>query len=185
VSAIAGKWPPDWWHHVSSAVLYRCAWVGAVSMPDPRRTGERLRVHPLRCACFWSLAASVLLVAASWLANPTIAAADAEADERVTEGTVTGEIVTATKHAISVEFARTATATEEMLLPLDAKVKVEGPKKLADLRPGDRVRVQYRQTYREGKNGERITLKTLATKIVLLRTAAPEGSLRSNETATP
>lgn len=173
------------WRWLAVALGYRRS-IPVVVTAAPG-THPRLRERSLRRACFWALLIAVLSAAlgGAWsaAAKPS---SDVPDDAKVEEGTITGDIVTATKRAVSVEYARTGTASEEMLLPLDDTIKVEGPKTLAQLKPGDRVSVQYRQTYRDGKDGKRTILKTVAVKIVLLRSALPEGSLRTEEAvATP
>jgi len=106
-------------------------------------------------------------------------------EEKVEEKEVTGDVVTVTKYAISVEFAKTPTASEEILLPFDAKTSVEGPRKIAELKFGDRVKVTYQQTSREDDQGHPVILKTVATQVALLRSATSESALRSTDTVTP
>jgi hypothetical protein len=119
--------------------------------------------------------------ASSTAALQEVAGSASEPEEQIEDRTIAGEIAAVNKRFLSVEFSRTKTAAEEMAFSLDEKVTVEGAKKLGQLQPGDRVSVQYRQTYREGDEGQRVILKTVARKIVLLRTATPEGTLTSSE----
>ena len=123
----------------------------------------------------------VLVVCAGMMAVVSRPAHASEAEEKLYEATVSGEIVSTNRQALSVEYAKTNSTSEEMLLPVDDKVEVSGPKSLAELKPGDRVSVSYRQTYREDKDGQRIVLKTMATKISLLRSATGKGVLLSTD----
>ena len=108
-------------------------------------------------------------------------AAAANDEEKIEELTVAGDITNITTSMMTLETARTQNASEEMLLPLDKHVRIEGPKSLAQLQTGDRVSVQYRRTYRNDNDRGKVILKTLATKIMLLRSALPEGTLRSED----
>lgn len=108
-----------------------------------------------------------------------------EPQEHLVSKTVTGTVVWAGKRAISVEFARTASKSEEMLIPIDDKTKVDRLlKSVSELKPGDTVRVGYQQTYKERDDGSEFLAATVATNISLVRSDAPEGTLRSSEAAT-
>ena len=100
-------------------------------------------------------------------------------DVKVRSKSVTGDLVYIGKRAISVEFSATAKSSEEMLLPVTAHTKVHGPKPLAELKRGDRVSVRYEQTYKAVAGEPDQILTTVATEITLLRSALPEGALRS------
>lgn len=149
----ARKWPPEWWHHPLGR-LALSAWVGM----------------------------ALLALGQSAWAKPAPDAAIRDG-EKVEELSATGEIVAVTKQFLSIELARTSVSAQEMAFTLDEQVRVEGPKALAQLTPGDRVSVEYRRTSGEGPAGEPVIRKTVATRIVLLRSALPEGTLRSEDSA--
>ena len=101
-------------------------------------------------------------------------------DEKMLSKEVTGEVVTVTKRAISVEFAHTADAAEEMLLPITKETKVERVRSLSELRRGDTVKVAYTQYYRDvNEGGKPVVLRTVATNVALLRNAPSGGMVRS------
>lgn len=156
------------------------SWAAAAPPVSVRLRGSALR----RCGFWARISALVLMIAlgggsAARAAEGT-STAETKSDEQVEQKTVTGEVMGATKRAISVEFSRTPTESTEMLLPVDGKTAVERLKSLADLRRGDRVSVEYQQTYREDEHGERIILRTIATRVALLRSASNEGALRGD-----
>ena len=106
--------------------------------------------------------------------------APAKTKERVVRKEISGEVVATTKRTLSLEIGRTANSSEEMLFPVDpATVKLERIISLADLQRGDRVQVQYHQTFRETDEGEYRLVGTLATKISLLSRATGGQMLRS------
>lgn len=108
----------------------------------------------------------------------------AKAKERTSSREATGVVVATTSRTLSLETSRTGGNIEEMLIPVDpSTVKFERVKSLADLQRGDRVRVQYRLTYREDEQGQERLAGTSATKITWLsRGAAATGALRSEST---
>lgn len=160
----------------------RSLWISWVVYSTPRLCPMSLRQDArLGRLRFWerliaSLGLLIFLGAGAVLAS---SAEKTSPDEHVEERTVTGDVVSVGRSFISVETAKTKTSAEEMMFWLDKGVRVEGPKQLSQLQPGDRVSVQYLQTYRVDDAGERVILKTVATKVALLRSAAGEGALRS------
>ncbi len=102
-----------------------------------------------------------------------------DADEKIEQKAVVGELVHMGKRAMSVEFAQSEAGTSEILLPINDRTKVERVRTLGDLKPGDRIEVQYEQTYKDGEGGIQIILRTMATRVTLLRSAAKQGNLRS------
>jgi hypothetical protein len=115
----------------------------------------------------------------SWAAEAA-PEAPAKATERVETRVVTGELVWVGKRAISVETSRTASTSEEMLIPVDEKTKTERVKSLSELKRGDRVTVSCLETYQENDERERKLVKVVAAKVALVKTAAPEGTLQSS-----
>ena len=103
-----------------------------------------------------------------------------ERKETVVAKEVTGTIVWAGKRAISVETRRTESELEEMLIPLDQDTTVERVKALSELHRGDRVKVQYLETSEEQADGQRSIRKIVARTVALVRTASPDGTLRSS-----
>ena len=126
--------------------------------------------------------AILLLVPTRGMAITPPAAQNAASDEpKTVQKEVTGEIVTVGKRAISVEFAHTADSSEEMLLPINKETKVERLRSLSELKRGDMVKVSYAQVYTEtDEQGQPIVLKTVATKVALLKNA-PSGGMVRNE----
>ena len=150
---------------------------GDPCFPRPTRRG--------RCVS-GSVAASLLILAAAVTRASAEPASTPEDRETVVSKEVTGEVGYVGKRAISVEFARTADAIEEMLLPVNAETKVELLRSLGELKRGDTVRVQYDQTLQEREGGQQAAIKTVATKVTLVRRAPPPGTLQSkSETTTP
>lgn len=130
-------------------------------------------------------AAALGLTAAAASSRAAVPAAE-ESNERVLERTVTGDIVTVTKRYISVEYAKTKTVSEEMMLPFNEDTAFERLTGLTDLFRGDRVKVVYEQTYlpAEEKGGEPKILKTVAKTISLVKRATTTG-FKSDQAVTP
>ena len=104
----------------------------------------------------------------------------AETKETVVSKEVTGDITYVGKRSISVETGRTGSASQEMLLPVSADTKFDLLRSLGELKRGDTVRVKYDQTLKEKELGkEPSLLKTIATKVTLVRRAPPPGTLQS------
>lgn len=104
--------------------------------------------------------------------------------ERMDTLEVSGTVVSVSKQAFSLEFSRTQSESLEMVLPVDEKTRCQRFRGVSELRPGDRVKVKYQQTYEDGAEKEKKTiLKTLATEIAMLKRAPEEGSLLSKEEA--
>lgn len=119
-----------------------------------------------------------------WGVAPSVAVEaemPAEPEPKVTEGQMRGEVSAVSREGISVEYARTKDSASEMYLPLDQDVEFTRLAGVSDLRPGDRVAVHYRQTYRDGPEDERVILNTVATHIALMRRAPEPGALMSTE----
>ena len=149
------------------------------TLPSPApRDPRRLRLG----SCVYGTMA--VMVAAA-IAAPGIGAgqdAPAKPKERMVQKEVTGEVVATTKRSLSLETSRTASHIEEMLLPVDPAVtKFERVLSVSDLQPGDRVRVEYRQTFRKGDTDEERLVGTVATKISLLGHSLGGPVLRSVE----
>lgn len=95
---------------------------------------------------------------------------------------VEGSVVHVSKRAISVEYEVKGTESNEMMLPLGAKLTLEGGiKSLEELKYGDRVKVGIEQTYTDNPDGTTTTLKTEALVVALVQraseaTAAPAGA---------
>jgi hypothetical protein len=102
--------------------------------------------------------------------GPVWAGAEPEATTVMTKA-VTGQVVWIGKRAISVETGRTATESQEMLIPIDGTTKVDRLTSLSELKPGDTVRVECQQTYKQLEDGSESLAATVATKIALLRSA--------------
>ena len=93
---------------------------------------------------------------------------------------VQGKLVHADRRAISVEYALKAGKAAEVLLPIGDETTLDHVSTYENLKPGDLVRVKYRQVYTDGKNGERVIVQTLATHISLIRPATAH-ALRSTQ----
>ena len=175
----------NWWYRIWQEVRWIWRWVSVIVSPVAlcviphleQESGSRFfyRVSDTsrvkKCLTF-------LLACFLWASSAS--AGPSELEERLEHKKVTGELVTVTKQAISVEYSRTAKASYEMLLPITQDTKLVKVRSLDELQPGDTVKVQYEQTYREGEDGERIVLKTVATEIALVR-QAPKQALISKE----
>ena len=152
-----------WWsysHVVASSVAAPMAMGDANRARRDSRARFRVLVVPLMIVVF-----SVLAGSAGAERSPLEEASDAKKIMK----TITGEIVTVSAHAISVEYSRTKTSAYEMLLPVDENVRLEHLKSIKELAPGDTVYVTYEQTYQDGEDGEPIILKSLAREIVLVK----------------
>lgn len=128
-----------------------------------------------RLFAFWV----VLMPCAFW--NPCAKAQTQEAEGQVESKEVMGEVASVSSSSISVEYSRTKQGSYEMLLPVGTETRFERLKSLAEVKAGDTVRVRYAQTYKDGEDGKRIVLKTLATHISLVRPAPKDGALVSRE----
>jgi hypothetical protein len=104
-------------------------------------------------------------IAMLWAAGAPAETAE-EPKERFKTAEVTGTVVAYTGRSLSLEFNRTKTEIMEMLLPVDPAVtQFERAASLKDLKRGDRVRVAYRQTWRQSESGEWTLRAAVATKI--------------------
>ena len=146
----------------------------AVDATATPRVPADLRPTSLRSRVFWG---SMLALSLSLLAAPAQADVKQEVT-KVSEKAVTGQVVWIGKRAISVETRRTEGESEEMLIPIDGKTAVERLKSLSELKPGDTVRVECKQTYKQLEDGSESLAATVATKIALVRSAS-SGALRS------
>ena len=133
----------------------------------------------LRLLVFWGMAALLCAGASvAWAAHEP-----EKTNEKIVQKELTGQVVWIGKHAISVEYDRDATSSYEMLLPVTGDLELERLKNLSELKRGDTIHVDYRQTVKQGEDGQEMVVKTVATKVALMRQASPEGTLRSkNET---
>ena len=123
------------------------------------------------------VACGLLAVSARAADDPTVNTKD-----RIVHQEISGEVVATTSRTLSLEIGRTATTSEEMLLPVDpATVELDRITSFADLQRGDRVHVQYRQTFQDTDGGESRLVGTVATKISLLDRAIGGQRLRSVE----
>ncbi|GEM_PF-2519377 len=97
--------------------------------------------------------------------------------------TISGQVVTIWKNKLAVQFAESETAgTEEMLIPLDKKLRLSGVKALSEIKPGDTVKVNYELLFEDKKGDKRpeAELPVLGTKAValtLLKKAPAAGAL--------
>ena len=90
---------------------------------------------------------------------------------------VEGAVMFIRKDRMSVEFSQNGEeGGEDILLSLDKKIKLKKAKDLSEIRPGDKVRVKYVETYLEPqKKGQSpIILSMVGTEIELLKKANPE-----------
>lgn len=104
-----------------------------------------------------------------------------EEEGKVEYKEVTGTVSAVSKQGIAVEYSRTLEGSFEVFLPLGDKVKLERLNSLAELKPGDTVKVRYEQILKETKEGSPRVLKTTATEVALMRRAPEEGALISKE----
>ena len=134
-----------------------------------------LRLMGLRSFAF--LAALVLAVCA-FHAMARAELTGMSEDEHVVTKDVSGQVVMVRKRALSIETSRTGSESAEMLIPVNVDTKLEHLKALTDLKEGDTVTVQYQQTSRD-EHDQQVVLKTVATRVSLVKEASPEGTLRS------
>lgn len=109
------------------------------------------------------------------------AAQAAATDEKVEQKTVTGKLGMVRPHQISVEDVKKGSYAHEYLLPLAKDVRLHHVREFAELQQGDTVKVTYQQTSKKNEKGEKILLKTLATDIALVKSAASSSRLTSRE----
>jgi hypothetical protein len=140
---------------------------------------ERLRVFSVERHA-WFVGAALLVMLGA-LGPSTFAYADASQREvKIRRKEVTGDVTYVTKRAISLEYSKSAETSFEMLLPVNENTRLERVKSLSELKPGDRIKVQYQQEYKEkDEEGNPIVLNTVATNVALLKHAATQGTLRS------
>ena len=137
-----------------------------------------LRWQHLRLAVYGCLVALCIGASSAWAADES-----EKTNEKIVQKELTGQVVWIGKHAISVEYDRDATSSYEMLLPVTGDLELERLKNLSELKRGDTIHVEYRQTVKQGEDGQEMVVKTVATKVALMRQTSPEGTLRSkNET---
>ena len=106
-----------------------------------------------------------------WFGGAGIARAEEEMtteDQKMKAGELTGTVSSVGKNFINVEYSKNKGNSKEMFLPLSNNVQLENFQNLNQLKFGDKVHVQYQQTYKEEKDGEKIILKTVVTGISLL-----------------
>lgn len=128
-----------------------------------------MMTHTQRIRVSLAAAAFGLLAALPVFAAVTPDAKDPKS--KVIERSVSGEVVVATRRYLSVEFAQTKDASEEMLLPVNEDTVYERLKSVQDLNRGDRVKVVYEQTYlpaaEQGEDPQ--ILKTVAKTVTLVK----------------
>lgn len=146
---------------------------------EPRKQPERVTDDVLR-----SMSTELAKAKGGVESKERVDAAPDKAEERVVKQEIVGEVVATTKRSLSLETGRTANTIEEILLPVDPAVTTfERVTSVTDLQRGDRVRVEYRQTFHEtgeDEDEERL-VATVATKISLVGHAIGGQALRSTE----
>ena len=182
-------WPPDWWHHAMRTVLVPVEWRSVIivsyrPVPVPVAQGLR-RFGCLGPVCFWSRVLPGLLLVLScglWMSAAN-AATDEVAQELVEYKTVQGQVSGVSATFVAVEYDRDAKSGEvfEMAFPVDDAAKLERIKRLQELKLGDTVLIEYRETMLKDEQGEYAPAKRVATKIALLRTAPAEALSSSGE----
>ena len=93
---------------------------------------------------------------------------------------ITGRLSVVGKRWVSVEYDNKGAESFEMLLPINKDTKVSRVKSLSDLRPRDIVQVQYCETYRKGADGYDSLAKTVATEIMLVKSATNQLGARES-----
>ena len=129
---------------------------------------------------------SLLLMVVAAILPCLVWTASAHADtgaaaEKVAYEEVEGRVVSVTKQAVSVEYAKKDQASYEMLLPFTQDIRLSHLRSLSELKPGDTVTVKYAQTYKETDQGEKVILSTVATNLALMRRAPTSALLRGAE----
>jgi hypothetical protein len=95
---------------------------------------------------------------------------------------VEGTVVASTRYNLSIETAKKGGVVSEMVLPVDEKTQIRGYGRIEDIRRGDTISAQYKQTYQTDDKGREMTTGTTATDINLVRSAS-SGKLVSKEKA--
>jgi hypothetical protein len=101
--------------------------------------------------------------------------------ERVVTQQVEGSVTAYTSRTLSLETKRSDSGghIEEMLVPVDPAVtRFDRVASIHDLERGDRVRVQYRQSYRRDERNDWVLTGVTATKITFLNHAIGGPNLR-------
>jgi hypothetical protein len=127
-------------------------------------------------------APAMILAVVLTVAGAAVALAETteEPEERFKDAEVTGTVVAYTSRSLSLEFDRSKTEVMEMLLPVDPAVtRFERVTGMKDLHRGDRIRVAYRQTYRQNEAGEWILKTAMATRISRLGESLGSPRLKS------
>ena len=115
---------------------------------------------------------------------PVVAEEKVKSDEKIQSKQVTGELVAVSKQGISVEYSSTPQESYEIFLPITHQTRLKQMKTFSDLQVGDKVMVDYEQTYQENKKGERIILKTVATRISLVKKSTQQALVSKEEEST-
>jgi hypothetical protein len=93
---------------------------------------------------------------------------------------VVGQISSINSRTISVEFSRSKTSAEEVLIPLTSETVLQSPlRSLSQLQRGDTVKVRYIKVVRDNPDGQ-LVVRSAAKQITRLKEAA-KGVLTSNE----
>ncbi len=116
-------------------------------------------------------------------AAPVVAAKNEKAKRESLS--LTGEVTAASASGLAVQFGSTAEGGKEIYLPADQKTKLTRLSSLAQLKPGDTVKVDYERRYEEPEKGKKIFLGAVATGVTLLSQAPAQGSLVSSEEKAP
>ncbi|HTL48549.1 MAG TPA: hypothetical protein VL688_10875 [Verrucomicrobiae bacterium] len=95
---------------------------------------------------------------------------------------VEGTVVASTRYNLSIETAKKGGIVSEMVLPVDEKTQIRGYGRISDIRRGDTISAQYKQTYQTDDKGKEIVTGAMATDINLVRSAS-SGKLVSKEKA--
>ena len=154
-------------------VIMVSRWYPAASparVPDDLRP-SRLRSRRLRRSAWLGVAlASGLL-----LALP--ASAELMRDEKSTSKRITGEVGGVGAKFIAVEYKHDLAAgtASEMAFPVDDKAVLQRIKNLKELKLGDKVEVEYRETEFKNEHNE-VMHKRVATRIALISAAPAEAS---------
>ena len=147
--------------------------------PEPRfgARPDMKKIEPVPICL--SLFLLVVLCGVFWA--PLLQAEMSESEEKTQYGEVTGSVSAVSKQGIAVEYSRTRKSSSEMFLPLSDHVRLVRIRDLSQLKAGDTVQVRYEQAYKEDQDGKRITLKTTAIEVALMKRAPEEGALASRE----
>ena len=182
----------SWWQFVNRLGTPRVACsiptTQTVVPPVSPRLRRKLRLRLLsvrgdrRQLLVVSVCSSLLFAGLAHAATP--AAPPATTNTKTATASITGELSSVSSGVIAVTYKQAAGHDFEMLLPVDKATRFEHARSLKEFVPGDTVQVQYEQTYTDGRHGERVILKTLATSVALVKHGTQQ-ALRSTEPKSP